>query len=92
MAYVHKEGYRDKASERAWQKVLAGYHEESPSYRAYRLGTQTTIKTLNVRSIEAPTGIISIQPATHQGIEDKKSTQAGSYLPEDSNEPGFTGI
>ena len=77
-AFVHKEGILGKTSERAWKGVLVGYDEESPFYRIYRPATRQVIKTRNVRFIEAPTGIINIQPATCQELDTQESAQAGN--------------
>ena len=63
--------------------VLVGYDGESPSYRIYRPATRQVIKTRNVRFIEAPTGIINLQPDAREGVDTPENPQAGDKDEED---------
>lgn len=59
--------------------------------QVYRPVARQVIKMRNVQFIEAPTGIINIQPATHN-IDSQESEQDKNHREEGDHEPEFTAM
>ena len=51
-AFVHEEGHRDKLDQRAWEGVLVGYNNDSPTYRIYYDTNSKIVSSRNVTFIE----------------------------------------
>ena len=51
-AFVHEEGHRDKLQQRAWEGVLAGYNNDSPTYRIYDSTNSKIVSSRSVKFIE----------------------------------------
>ena len=51
-AFVHEEGHRDKLEQRAWEGVLVGYNNDSPTYRIYYNTNSKIVSSRSVKFIE----------------------------------------
>ena len=50
-AFVYEEGHRDKLDQKAWEGVLVGYNNDSPTYRIYGNANGKIVSSRNVTSV-----------------------------------------
>ena len=53
-AFVHVEGDTTKLQPKAWEEVLVGYNNDSPSFHVYNRKTRRITSSRNVTFIEEP--------------------------------------
>ena len=98
-AFVHEGGHRDKLDQRAWEGVLEGYNNDSPTYRIYDSTNGKIVSSCNVTSIKCvesntPSMVVDIDEGCkssddleneneYDGIQNVKTT--GSYNVGDDN-------
>ncbi|CAB1109566.1 unnamed protein product [Ectocarpus sp. CCAP 1310/34] len=59
-AFVHIEGHTTKLQAKAWEGVLVGYNDDSPTFRIYNRTTGRITSTRNVTFIEKPPAVLPI--------------------------------
>lgn len=57
-AFVHVEGHTTKLQPKAWEGVLVGYNDDSPTFRVYNRETKRLASSRNVIFIEEPQAVL----------------------------------
>eukprot|EP00752_Nemacystus_decipiens_P017171 g15384.t1 len=57
-AFVHVEGHTTKLQPKAWEGVLVGYNNDSPTFRIYDRATGRITSSRNVTFIESPPAVL----------------------------------
>ena len=70
-AFVHVEGHTTKLQPRAWEGVLVGYDNDSPTFRIYNRTTGRVTSSRNVTFIETPPAVVP--PADSAGDFDTEN-------------------
>ena len=66
---MHEEGHTSKLQPKAWEGVLVGYDDDSPTFRIYNRTTQQVLSSRNVTFIE-PVLVLPPSVTTENDEED----------------------
>ncbi len=68
-AFVHVEGHTTKLQPKAWEGVLVGYNNDSPTFRVYDRRTGRVTSSRNVTFIETPPAVLPIAADTSTELD-----------------------
>ena len=79
-AFVHVEGHTTKLQPKAWEGVLVGYNNDSPSFRVYNRETKRITSSRNVTVIDEPQVVL---PAADESGDPDFDVEAKPDSPDD---------